>query len=141
MLDDSLFRRYAKQMASIFKWWGAACKGVRKGHDVLGLMIEVHGRVFILDGVVVAKTGRKRTPRWQYAIERLQAFERRLQAVGIAPSLFGVAMDWWYGQKDALVHTAVDSGLTVVSKPAIDEFFSVKGESKTVRQLKEAFHC
>lgn len=31
ILDDSLFRRYAKQIASIFKWWGGAFKAVRCG--------------------------------------------------------------------------------------------------------------
>ncbi|MBF0121727.1 MAG: hypothetical protein HQK79_23095, partial [Desulfobacterales bacterium] len=40
IIDDSLFRRYAKQMTSIFKWWSGALKAVRKGHDVIGLMIE-----------------------------------------------------------------------------------------------------
>jgi hypothetical protein len=139
MLDDSLFRRYAKQMASIFTWWGGAFKAVKKGDDVLGLMIEVHGRVFILDWVVVSKAGRTRKPRWKYAMARLQEFERRLQAAGIDPSRFGLALDWWYGQKDALVHTAVAIGLTVVTKPASNELFSVNGAPTTVRQIKEAF--
>jgi len=140
ILDDSLFRRYAKQMASIFKWWGAAFKAVRKGHDILGLMIEIHGRVFILDWVVVSKAGRTRKPRWKYAIEMLREFEHRLKAAAVDPSMFGVAMDWWYGQKDALVNAASDIGLIVVSEPAINEIFFVKGQPKTVRQLKEEFH-
>ena len=139
MLDDSLFRRYAKQMTSIFKWWGAAFHAVRKGHDVLGLMIEVHGRVFILDWVVVSTAGRQRKPRWKYAIEMLREFAYRMKAAGIDPALFGVAMDWWYGQKDALVTTAVDIELTAVTKPAINERFFVNGEPKSVCQLKEEF--
>lgn len=139
ILDDSLFRRYARQMASIFKWWSGAFKAVKKGHDVLGLMIEVNGRVFILDWVVVSKAGRKRKPRWKYAIEMLQEFERRLKEAGVDPSLFGLAMDWWYGQKDELVNAAVAMGLTVVSEPAINEIFWVNGQRKTVKQLKEEF--
>ena len=139
ILDDSLFRRYARQMASIFKWWGGAFKAVRKGHDVLGLMIEVDGQVFILDWVVVSKCGRKRKPRWKYAIEMLQEFERRMQAAGIDPALFGLAMDWWYGQTKALVNTAVEMGLTVVSEPAINEIFSVGRQKQTVEELKAHF--
>jgi hypothetical protein len=140
LLDDSLFRRYAKPMASICQWWGGAFQAVTKGHDVRGLMRELPERGFILEWIVVSKAGRSRQPRWQYAIERLQAFERRLQAAGRDPSLFGVAMDWGYGQKDTLVHPAVHLGLTVVTKPASNEIFAVEGEPKTVCQLKEAFH-
>jgi len=139
ILDDSLFRRYARQMASIFKWWSGAFKAVRKGHDVLGLMIEVDGQVFILDWVVVSKCGRKRKPRWKYAIEMLSEFERRMQAAGIDPALFGLAMDWWYGQTKELVNAAVEMGLTVVSEPAINEIFSVGGEKQTVEELKAHF--
>lgn len=118
---------------------GGAFKAVRKGHDILGLMIEIHGRVFILDWVVVSKAGRSRKPRWKYAIEMLQEFEHRVKDAGIDPSVFGMATDWWYGQKDALVNEAADMGLTVVSEPAINEIFLVKGQPKTVRQLKEEF--
>jgi hypothetical protein len=139
ILDDSLFRRYAKQMASIFKWWGGAFKAVRKGHDVLGLMIEINGRVFILDWIVVSKAGRKRKTRWQYAIEMLQEFARRMKEAGIDPSLFGLAMDWWYGQVKELVEAAADLGLTVVSEPGINDIFTVKGQKQNVRQLKEKF--
>lgn len=139
ILDDSLFRRYARQMASIFKWWGGAFQAVKKGHDVLGLMIEIHGRVFILDWIVVSKAGRTRKPRWQYAIEMLQEFARRVKDAQLAPSVFGVAMDWWYGQKDALVTRAVDLGLTVVTQPARNAIFLVEGQSKTVRHLQEEF--
>ena len=139
ILDDSLFRRYARQMASIFKWWGAAFKAVRKGHDVLGLMIEVAGQVFILDWVVVSKCGRKRKPRGKYASEMLSEFERRLQAAGIDPGLFGLTTDWWYGQVPELVQAAAEIGLTVVSEPAINESFSVGGQEFTVRELKARF--
>ena len=139
ILDDSVFRRYARQMASIFKWWSGAFKAVRKGHDVLGLMIEVDGQVFILDWVVVSKCGRKRKPRWKYAIEMLQEFARRMKAAGIDPALFGLAMDWWYGQTKALVKAAVEIGLTVVSEPAINEQFSVGGQKQTVEELKAHF--
>lgn len=139
ILDDSLFRRYARQMASIFKWWGAAFKAVRKGHDVLGLMIEVAGQVFILDWVVVSKCGRKRKPRWRYAIEMLQEFQRRLKAAGVDPALFGLAMDWWYGQVKELVEAACEMGLTVVSEPAINEVFSVGAQGSTVQELKARF--
>ena len=139
ILDDSLFRRYARQMASIFKWWGGAFRAVRKGHDVLGLMIEVEGQVFILDWVVVSKCGRTRKPRWKYAIEMLSEFARRMKAAGIDPALFGLAMDWWYGQTKALVQAAVEIGLTVVSEPAINELFSVGGKKQTVEELKAHF--
>src|SRR4030042_878789 len=139
ILDDSLFRRYAKQMASIFKWWGGAFKAVRKGHDILGLMIEINGRVFILDWIVVSKAGRVRKKRWQYAIEMLEEFVRRMEEAGIDPSLFGLAMDWWYGQVKELVELATDLGLTIVSEPGIDEIFTVSGQKKKVDQLKEEF--
>jgi hypothetical protein len=139
ILDDSLFRRYARQMASIFKWWGGAFKAVRKGHDVLGLMIEINGRVFILDWIVASKTGRKRKKRWQYAIEMLQEFAHRMKEAGIDPSLFGLAMDWWYGQVKELVEAAADLGLTVVSEPGTDDVFIVKGQKQRVSQLKEKF--
>lgn len=139
ILDDSLFRRYARQMASIFKWWGGAFHAVRKGHDVLGLMIEVAGQVFILDWQVVSKCGRKRKPRWKYACEMLAEFQRRLKAAGIDPALFGLAMDWWYGQVKELVEAAAEIGLTVVSEPAGDEVFCVGGQEQTVRQLQAHF--
>ncbi len=139
LLDDSLFRRYARQMASIFKWWGGAFKAVRKGHDVLGLMIEVEGQVFILDWVVVSKCGRKRKPRWKYAIEMLSESQRRMKDAGIDPALFGLAMDWWYGQVKELGTAAAEMGLTVVSEPAINEQFSVGGQKQTVEELKAAF--
>jgi hypothetical protein len=139
ILDDSLFRRYAKQMASIFKWWGGAFKAVRKGHDVLGLIIEINGRVFILDWIVVSKAGRKRKERWKYAIEMLQEFARRMKEAGIDPSLFGLAMDWWYGQVKELVEAATDLGFTVVSEPGRDEIFIVNGQKKKVNQLIEEF--
>ena len=139
ILDDSLFRRYARQMASIFKWGSGAFKAVRKGHDVLGLMIEVDGQVFILDWVVVSKCGRKRKPRWKYAIEMLQEFARRMQDAGIDPALFGLAMDWGYGQVKEVVNAAAEMGLTVVSEPAINEIFSVGGQEQTVKELKAHF--
>jgi len=139
ILDDSLFRRYARQMASIFKWWGGAFKAVRKGHAVVGLMIEVEGQVFVLDWVVASKCGRKRKPRWKYAIEMLEEFQRRLTEAGIDPARFGLAMDWWYGQVKELVEVAVEMGLTVVSEPAVDEIFSMGGEELTVKELKARF--
>jgi len=139
ILDDSLFRRYARRMASIFKWWGGAFHAVRKGHDVVGLIIEVEGHVFILDWVVASKCGRKRKPRWKYAIEMLSEFERRLTEAGIDPAVFGLAMDWWYGQVKELVEAAVELGLTVVSEPAINEIFSVGGQELTAKELKARF--
>ena len=139
ILDDSLFRRYARQMASIFKWWGGAFKAVRKGHDVVGLMIEVEGHVFILDWVVASKCGRKRKPRWKYAIEMLEEFQRRVTEAGIDPAVVGLAIDWWYGQVNQLVEAAAEMGLTVVSEPAKDEIFSVGGEELTVKDLKAHF--
>jgi len=139
ILDDSLFRRYARQMASIFKWGSGAFKAVRKGHDVLGLMIEVDGQVFVLDWGVGSKCGRKRKPRWKYAIEMLHEFERRMKAAGIDPALFGLAMDWGEGQVKEWVTAAVEMGLTVVSEPAINEFFSVGEKKQTVEELKAHF--
>lgn len=139
VLDDSLFRRYAKYMASIFKWWAGAFKGVRKGHDVIGLIIEINGRVFILDWIVASKAGRTRKERWKYAVEMLQEFARRMTEAGIDLSLFGLAMDWWYGQVKELIEAAAELGLTVVSEPDINEIFMVKGQKMKVSQIKEKF--
>ena len=139
ILDDRLFRRDARQMASIFKWWGGAFKAVRKGHEVLGLMIEVDGQVFILDWVVVSKCGRKRKPRWKYAIEMLSEVERRMKEAGMDPTLFGLARDWWYGQTKELVNAGTEIGLTVVSEPAINEIFSVGEKKQTGEALKAHF--
>ena len=69
----------------------------------------------------------------------LSEFERRMKAAGIDPVLFGLAMDWWYGQTQELVNAAVEMGLTVVSEPAINEIFSVGEKKQTVEELKAHF--
>ena len=47
-------------------------------------MIEGEGQVFLPDWGVVSKCGRKRKPRWKYAIEMLAEFQRRMKDAGVA---------------------------------------------------------
>jgi hypothetical protein len=69
-IDDTLVKRLSEVLSYVWAWYSGQAKSVRRGQDLLGIVLKINGRILPLSLVWVSKQGEARLTSQQSCYEK-----------------------------------------------------------------------
>src|SRR5262245_60449179 len=98
-IDDSLVKRLGEALSYVWPWYSGQYRQVRKGQDLLGIVLRCDGEILPLSMVWVSKQGRASTNKPDLLIREMESLKEAFLEHSIDITNLGVSLDsWWLGE-------------------------------------------
>jgi len=95
-IDDTLVKRLGEVLSYIWAWYSGQVKSVRRGQDLLGIVLKINGRILPLSLVWVSKQGRGSTDKPAVLLREMKRLKELFERVGIPITSLAMSMDSWW---------------------------------------------
>jgi hypothetical protein len=97
-IDDSLVKRLGEALSYVWPWYSGQYRQVRKGQDLLGIVLRINGEILPLSLVWVSKQGRASTNKPDLLVKEMESLKEAFLEHSIDITHLGVSLDsWWLG--------------------------------------------
>jgi hypothetical protein len=94
-IDDSLVKRLGEALSYVWPWYSGQYRQVRKGQDLLGIVLRIDGEILPLSMVWVSKQGRASTNKPDLLVKQMESLKEAFLGHGIDITKLGISLDSW----------------------------------------------
>lgn len=98
-IDDSVVKRLGEMLSYVWAWYSGQYHQVKRGQDLLGIVLRIDGEIIPLSLVWVSKQGRGKTNKPDLLVKEMGALKEAFLQDGIDLTELGISFDsWWIGE-------------------------------------------
>lgn len=136
-IDDSLVKRLGRTLSYVWAWYSGQLKTVKKGQELLGIVLKINGRIIPLGLIWVSKQGRGSTTKPDVLIKALQELREEFKKEGISLTDLPISFDsWWVSSPTSSKLEEIGFKKQIISGKA-NLVFETKEGRKKLPQLRE----
>lgn len=135
-LDDTLIRRLGDKIGLVWSWWSGMEHRVRRGQNVIALVLVIGNRVIPLDVRIASKQGRIPATKPVLAERMLREMVTYWKTHNIPLSQFKLVTDSWYPSQ-ALLTLCRDLRLEAIGEGKASYSFTIEGKKVKAAALKK----
>jgi hypothetical protein len=135
-LDDTLIRRLGDQLGLVWSWWSGMEKRVRRGQNVIALVLVIGDRVIPLDVRIASKQGRQPGTKPVLAERMLREMVAQWTTHEMALAQVKLVADSWYPSQ-ALLALCRELGLDAIGEGKASYSFTIDGKKVKAATLTQ----
>lgn len=130
-IDDTLVKRLGEVLSYVWVWYSGQVKSVRRGQDLLGIVLKINGRILPLSLIWVSKQGRGSTTKPEVLLREMKRLKEIFGRAGVDITSLALSMDSWWASNPVSQQLA-DEGFTkqVICAKANLVFETAEGRKK-----------
>ncbi len=98
-IDDTLVKRLSQVLSYVWAWYSGQLKDVRRGQDLLGIVLKINGRILPLSLVWVSKQGRGSTNKPAVLLREMKRLKELFRQAGVEITDLATSFDSWWASK------------------------------------------
>ncbi len=95
-VDDTLVKRLGEVLSYVWAWYSGQVKEVRRGQDLLGIALKIHGRILSLSLVWVSKQGRGSNTKPAVLLREMKRLKELFGKAGVDITGLPISFDSWW---------------------------------------------
>jgi len=95
-IDDTLVKRLAEVLSYVWAWYSGQLKDVRRGQDLLGIVLKIGNKIVPLSLVWVSKQGRGSTSKPALLLREMKRLKELFGQAGVDITSLPVSFDSWW---------------------------------------------
>lgn len=137
-IDDTLVKRLSEVLSYVWAWYSGQVKDVRRGQDLLGIVLKINGRILPLSLVWVSKQGRGSTNKPSVLLREMKRLKELMNRAGVDITILAISLDSWWASNPVSTQLA-EEGLRkqVICAKANLVFETKEGRKKLPLHRKE----
>lgn len=137
-VDDTLVKRLGKTLSYVWAWYSGQLKAVRRGQDLLGIVLKIDGKILPLSLVWVSKQGRGSTSRPAVLLREMKRLKELFARAGIEITSLPISFDSWWASNPISEQLAQEGFLKQVICGKANLVFETKEGRKKLPLHREA---
>lgn len=95
-VDDTLVKRLGQTLSYVWAWYSGQVKDVRRGQELLGIVLKINGKILPLSLVWVSKQGRGSTSKPAALLKEMKRLKELFKQVGGDITSLPISFDSWW---------------------------------------------
>lgn len=137
-IDDTLVKRLSEVLSYVWAWYSGQVKDVRRGQDLLAIVLKINGKILPLSLVWVSKQGRGPTNKPAILLREMKRLKELFGQAGVDITSLALSMDSWWASNPLSLELAEEGFSKQVICAKANLVFETKEGRKKLPLHREA---